>query len=93
MRIQPGAVWQHAYFLARAEAFDNDVGIVDVRGAGIGPQYGVKNPERRRLTRTVRPEEAGNLAVGRGEADSLHSPNLAKGLVQLVDADQGSGPA
>ena len=83
---------QGADQLARAQAVFYDVDTVDGRVTLVWLQYSVKDAHGCGFARTVRAEQARNLAVGRLETNATDSVHFTEGLVNIVDFNHGAGP-
>src|ERR1044071_9201524 len=63
---------------------------VDQGAAAIRFQHGVEDAQRGGLAGAVRPDQPGDLAIARGEADAAHGLHVAERLPQILDDDQAS---
>ena len=62
-----------------------------VPGPHVAPHEAEDDPQRRRLARAVRPEEAGDRALAHLEAQVVDGDGLPEPLREVVDFDQVSG--
>ena len=70
----------------------DNIDAVDRGGPLVRLQHGVKNPKRRRLAGTVRPQQPGDLSIIGVKRHTANGFHVTKGFFQSVDPDHGDGP-
>ena len=81
-RVQRAVVGQHAEPAARRDRVLLAVDAVDQRGAAVRPQHRADQAEHRGLAGAVRPDQPGDLAVARDEADVLDDPQIRRKILR-----------
>jgi hypothetical protein len=87
VRIDAGAVRQHAQAPGRLQGRVDRAVPVDERVPGIGPEHRVQHAQRGGLAGAVGPEEAGDAAVWRAQTDVAHGRDRAEVLVEVSGLD------
>ena len=91
--VQAEGVRKHADAPADLLGLRDGVQPVDGHGSTVGTYESVEHADGRGLARAVRPEEAGDFAVSRIEADVLDRDDVAEPLVEIPGVDHRAGPA
>ena len=87
VRIDAGAVRQHAQAPGRVQRRADHAVPVDERIPRIGPEHRVQHAQRGGLAGAVGPHEAGDAAVGGAQTHVAHGRHRSEVLVQLSRLD------
>src|SRR5580704_9417955 len=83
---------QYAETAAGRRSLAAYVDPVDARAAAVGREHAIEHAQSGRLAGAVRPEHAGDLAVGRAEGHFADRLDGTESLAQRGRFDHGAGP-
>ena len=82
LRVDAGGMRQDTNGAPRCKRIANDVDAVHARAAGIRPEHGIEDTQRRGLAGAIRPEQAGDAPIARLEADTVDRADRAEAAAQ-----------
>src|SRR5262249_29283103 len=90
--INTSAVGQDTDTLAYLQRFADRAHPIDEGVAAVRFENGIKDPQRSRLARTVRPQQSGDPSIGREQAHVANGDDGAELLAQTLGLDHASAP-
>lgn len=88
-RIEAAHIGQHAQLALRRHTVVRHIDAIDPRDACVRHQQPVDDAERRGLARTVGSDQAGDLSIRRGEAQSVQGQDFIEVLGEGFDLNHG----